>query len=317
MNEPLAENPFMTRPLLLDEDRGTRSTNRVTNGADKPEFDETAVLEELERLRGAIRLARSKREEKVAEFETFVRDTRMSARREALRAVGVEPDDDIELRAETAAPIQVAERAQFAPAHVPSWSPAPPPELEVPSPPRPVSVSRLDDMSEATAAFPDPVSHRTRDKYIIAAAAVLLVVVLAIVSWIGGDSGTPASSARPPQGQNTPASSQPGVRGPAGPARADQPSQAGAAAAAPAPSLPLQVELVALRKVWMRVTVDGDRAIEQEIEEGQRFRFGANRAIVVRAGDAGAVTISVDGQAATPLGRLGQPATRTLVPRTK
>ena len=81
--------------------------------------------------------------------------------------------------------------------------------------------------------------------------------------------------------------------------------------------MPLQVELVALRKVWMRVTVDGDRAIEQEIEEGQRLRFGANRAIVVRAGDAGAVTISVDGQAATPLGRSGQPATRTLVPRTK
>ncbi len=192
MNEPLAENPFMTRPLLLDEDRGTRSTNRVTNEAGKPEFDETAVLEELERLRGAIRLARSKREEKVAEFETFVRDTRMSARREALRAVGVDPDDDIELRAETAPPVQVAERAQFAAAHVPSWSPGPPPELEVPSPPSPVSVSRLDDMSEATAAFPDPVSHRTRDKYIIAAAAVLLVVVLAIVSWIGGDSGTPA-----------------------------------------------------------------------------------------------------------------------------
>lgn len=316
MNEPLAENPFMTRPLLLDEDRGTRSTNRVTNEADKPEFDETAVLEELERLRGAIRLARSKREEKVAEFETFVRDTRMSARREALRAVGVDPDDDIELRLETAPPIQVAARAQFAPAHVPSWSPAPPPELEVPSPRSPVSVSRLDDMSEATAAFPDPVSHRTRDTYIIAAAAVLLVVVLAIVSWIGGDSGTPASPAKPPQGQTTPGSSQPGVRGPAGPARTDRPSQAGAAAA-PAPSLPLQVELVALRKVWMRVMVDGDRAIEQEIDEGQRFRFGANRAIIVRAGDAGAVTIAVDGQAATPLGRSGQPATRTLVPRTK
>ena len=314
MNEPLAENPFMTRPLLLDEDRGTGSTNRVTNEAGKPEFDETAVLEELERLRGAIRLARSKREEKVAEFETFVRDTRMSARREALRAVGVDPDDDIELRAETAPPVQVAERAQFAAAHVPSWSPGPPPELEVPSPPSPVSVSRLDDMSEATAAFPDPVSHRTRDKYIIAAAAALLIVVLAIVSWIGGDSGTPA--ARPPQGQTPPPSSQPGVRGPAGPARADHPSEGGAAAA-PAPSLPLQVELVALRKVWMRVTVDGDRAIEQEVDEGLRLSFGANRAIVVRAGDAGAVTISVDGQAATPLGRLGQPATRTLVPRTK
>lgn len=67
----------------------------------------------------------------------------------------------------------------------------------------------------------------------------------------------------------------------------------------------------------MRVTVDGDRAIEQEVEEGQRLRFGANKAIVVRAGDAGLVMISVDGEPATPLGRGGQPATRTVVPRPK
>ena len=305
MIEPVAEDPLETGPHSLDEGRGTRSTYRVTNEPDKPGFDENAVLEELERLRGAIRLARSKREEKVAEFETFVRDARMAARREALRAAGVEPDDD-ELRTEPMHPIQTAEGPEFALPTVPAWSPPPSPQFE---PPAPGPVSRLDDMSEATAAFPDSgSSHWTRDRFIIAGAALVLILVLTLVSWIGGDSaslGTPR--------QATPSGSQPGA--PAGsPARTGAPSQV---APAPTASLPLQVELVALQKVWLRVTVDGDKAIEQEVEEGQHLRFGANKAIVVRAGDAGAVTISVDGQAAAPLGRAGQPATRTVVPRQK
>ena len=298
----------MNHPHSLDEGRGTRSTNRVTNEADKPEFDETAVLEELERLRGAIRLARSKRQEKVAEFETFVRDARMSARRDALRAAGVEPDDD-----EDQVTPQVLDQPEFAPVTVPPWSPPQSPQFEAPSAPGPVS--RLDDMSEATAAFPDPAPHhRARDGYIIAGAAVVLILVLALVSWIGGDSA-PASSGTP--GRSTPTSSRPGVPAATNPATSGQPSQAGQNSDTATAQLPLQVELVALRKVWMRVTVDGDRAIEQEVEEGQRLRFGANKAIVVRAGDAGAVTISVDGEAAAPLGRGGQPATRTVTPRSK
>jgi RodZ C-terminal domain len=302
----------MNHPLSLDGGRGTRSTYRVTNEADRPEFDETAVLEELERLRGAIRLARSKRAEKVAEFETFVRDARMAARQDALRATGVEPDDD-EVQTEQLHPPHVPEQPEFGPATVPPWSPPPSAQFETPS--APGRLSRLDDMSEATAAFPDVPHHRTRDTYIIAGAAGVLILVLALLSWIGGDSAAPASPATP--GRSTPASSSPGAPAATNPATTGQPSQAGESSATPTAPLPLQVELVALRKVWMRVTVDGDRAIEQELEEGQRLRFGAKKAIVVRAGDAGAVTISIDGQEAAPLGRAGQAATRTVVPRPK
>lgn len=295
----------------LDDGGGTRSTNRVTNEADKPTFDEDSVLEELERLRGAIRLARSKREEKVAQFESFMRDARMAAMREAARAVGVDPDDDEEVQTAPAPPVKPSELTPFVWQAAAPW-PLPPAEpSEQPAPAAPVS--RLDDMSEATAAFPDPLPHRrSLDTYIIGASAGVLIIALLVVSTIGGDSEPPAAPTTPAQTQTTPG-------GQPAPGLAIPPKtyQAPPPAAGPAAPLPLQVELVALRKVWVRVTVDGDRAIEDEVEEGQRLRFGANRSIVVRAGDAGAVTISVDGQAAAPLGRAGQPATRTLSPRAK
>jgi len=301
----------------LDDDGGTRSTNRVTNEADKPTFDEDSVLEELERLRGAIRLARSKREEKVAQFESFVRDARMAARREAARAVGVDPDDDLEVKTAPALPVGSSELTPIVSETAAPWPPPPAEPVEQPVPA--ARVSRLDDMSEATAAFPDPLPHRRAlDTYIIGASAGVLIIALLVVSTIGGDSEPPATPTAA-QTQTTPGG-QP-APGAAIPPKTNQAprSAAGPAAspAAPTTPLPLQVELVALRKVWMRVTVDGDRAIEDEVEEGQRLRFAANRSIVVRAGDAGAVTISVDGQAAAPLGRAGQPATRTLSPRAK
>jgi hypothetical protein len=298
---------------LLDGDGGTRSTNRVTNGADKPEFDETAVLEELERLRGAIRLARTKREEKVAEFETFMRDARMASKREAARAVGV-PEEELEIQASAVAPAPIPEVHQATPAPA-AWSPPPSSAFRPaePAPPPTSPLSRLDDMSEANAAFPDTVPRRGAiDKYIIAGGAAVLVVALLLVSWKGGDSGTSGSPAMQaprtaPQGSS-----------PAGPSTTGQAPQQGGTAATPAAApLPLQVEIVTVRKVWMRVTVDGDRAIEDEVEQGQRLRFGANKAIVIRAGDAGSVTIAVDGQAAAPLGPAGQTVTRTLVPRAK
>jgi hypothetical protein len=289
----------------------------VTNGEDKPEFDETAVLEELERLRGAIRLARTKREEKVAEFETFMRDARMASKREAARAVGV-PEDELELQSPAPPlppPVQIPEVHPATPVPAATWSP-PTSTFQPAAPPPPTNLSRLDDMSEANAAFPDTVApRRAIDKYIIAGGAAVLVVALLLVSWKGGDSGTSASPAPRTAAPGAQGAASPGA---AGPANTGQASQSGGAAATPAAApLPLQVELVAVRKVWMRVTVDGDRAIEDEVEQGQRLRFGANKSIVIRAGDAGSVTMAVDGQAPTPLGPAGQTVTRTLVPRAK
>ena len=60
----------------------------------------------------------------------------------------------------------------------------------------------------------------------------------------------------------------------------------------------------------MRVSVDGRIALEREVDGGERLPFGADRSIVVRAGDAGAVTVRVGQDDQGPLGRDGQVVTR-------
>ena len=61
----------------------------------------------------------------------------------------------------------------------------------------------------------------------------------------------------------------------------------------------------------MRVAVDGRIALEREVAAGEQLPFGADRAIVVRAGDAGAVLVRVGGGDQTAIGADGQVLTRT------
>ena len=73
---------------------------------------------------------------------------------------------------------------------------------------------------------------------------------------------------------------------------------------------PLRIDLATRRPVWLRVTVDGRIAIEREAAAGEQLPFAADRTIVVRAGDAGAVTVRVGGVDQGPVGRDGQVLTR-------
>ena len=50
----------------------------------------------------------------------------------------------------------------------------------------------------------------------------------------------------------------------------------------------LQGELAAVRRVWIRATVDGARVVERELQANERVTLRPARTIVVRAGDAGA-----------------------------
>jgi uncharacterized protein DUF4115 len=294
----------------LDGQNGTRSTNPVTNEGQKQQaFNESAVLEELERLRSAISQARTTREEKVAEFELFMRNARMAARKEAMRAAGIPVDDDPAPPPEPPALVEtpsIEEAAEPQP-----WVPAP---MTKPHQARSAPLSRLDDLAEATAAFPDPPPRRrSLDRIIVAAGAGVLILALLIVSRIGWDSEQAALRSAQPASSSTPSN-----------AAAQTPSAAPQAGGtpdstlpAPDPSKPLQVELIAVRPVWMRVTVDDEVVVERLVPKDQRLRFSADRAIVIRAGDAGGIALSVDGQVAAPLGRDGQTVTRTLVPRSK
>lgn len=95
------------------------------------------------------------------------------------------------------------------------------------------------------------------------------------------------------------------------PASAPSASPAAGAAAAPDPSGGMRAELVAVRGVWVRATVDGVRLVERELRRDERVPLRASRAIVIRAGDAGALRITIDGQDRGPVGEDGVVATRT------
>lgn len=87
-------------------------------------------------------------------------------------------------------------------------------------------------------------------------------------------------------------------------------------AVAPTPP-PFVIELTTTRQVWLRVTVDGERRFERMIPPGERFMFEAARDVVVRAGDAGAVGVSVGGGPVAPLGGDGQVVTRSFRPEAR
>jgi cytoskeletal protein RodZ len=70
-------------------------------------------------------------------------------------------------------------------------------------------------------------------------------------------------------------------------------------------------ELTTTRNVWVRVIADGERVLEREVPAGSRIPITAQKTIVIRTGDAGAVTLTIAGQDQGTLGREGQVVTRT------
>jgi transcriptional regulator with XRE-family HTH domain len=77
---------------------------------------------------------------------------------------------------------------------------------------------------------------------------------------------------------------------------------------------PLVVEIVGRGASVVTVTIDGTARRERAIAAGDRERFAAERELVVNVADAAAVTLTVNGEPARPLGTSGQPATLNLTP---
>jgi len=123
-------------------------------------------------------------------------------------------------------------------------------------------------------------------------AAVLVIAVVAFFALRGnGDETAPTDrvSAEPP-------------------AAAPQP----AAQPAPPPvDLPPQrAEISTLRQVWIRVIVDGQKVIERELPPNTHIPLNPVSQFVVRAGDAGAVRVAIEGKDQGPVGADGQVATK-------
>lgn len=265
-------------------------TDRREPGA----FDERAALDQLERFREEIARERARRRAVSDEFESFVRSFKTPA------APGPP--------AHTPASKPAATPSATAPA-VPRSAPSPArvdlpgaPRLEVPPPPMlPV---------DPHAMFPKeidprvPAPPRRRRLALLMLAVLTLGVLAAWALWPTGpavpatevtDTSAPAPAPAPDEA--------PPVIGEAPPTtRADPPG--------PAPDSRV-TELTTTRHVWVRVIADGARVLERELPAGSRIPITAQKTIVIRTGDAGAVTLTIAGEEQGTLGREGQVVTRT------
>jgi hypothetical protein len=74
----------------------------------------------------------------------------------------------------------------------------------------------------------------------------------------------------------------------------------------------LTVRLVATSTCWVRAVSDGRRTTEHLLKIGDSVEIRAAEQVVLRVGDAGAVSVTVNGRAVPPLGARGAVVTRRI-----
>jgi hypothetical protein len=161
-------------------------------------------------------------------------------------------------------------------------------------------VHREDELAVTVEAAPAPaaapaVARRApwRTPALIAGAAVLLAGGT-WATWIvtTRTSHNPTAPATPDARSPAPSVSRP-VTGPANPSAASI------------------SELRTTGAVWVRVIADGERVVERELPANTRVPLTAQKTIVIRAGNAGAVRVTLAGRDQGPLGPEGTVVTRT------
>jgi hypothetical protein len=247
-----------------------------------PPFDEQAALAELERLRTELQSARKRREEMAAQFDAFVRSFKSQDDRET------PPPAATSLRATSG---RVARTADYAPTAV--VEPIVPIALEGEPPVVAVRWKRGFGVARLAAA-------------VAVTGAVLLV---ALLFFRGGPSAEPRPRAE--SVAQAPTAAPPAMSESASTAAAE----ASVGLAAPVPRAALTAELIAVRPVWVRVIIDGRRTMQRQLAAGERVPLRADKVINLRAGDAGALRLVVDGVDQGVLGRDGAIATRALMPK--
>jgi hypothetical protein len=124
--------------------------------------------------------------------------------------------------------------------------------------------------------------------------------------------GTAGSGPRPSEDGNEPRSAAPAVD--AAPSVPPAASSEPAGPAAVRAAGPLSVALSATRPSWVAAVVDGRQAVARQFQAGERQVFEARREIELTFSDPSAITMTVNGVNARPLGAAGTAVTRLLTP---
>ncbi len=169
-------------------------------------------------------------------------------------------------------------------------------ETNLPPAPPPVNIQPVAPTYDRPMPYParrHP-AHRPLPKtgVVVGAVAVIAAGIVATRAWRSAPGDQSATT--------TPAPTRTGAA----------PSTDATPAIQPIPGM-LQGELAAVRRVWIRATVDGTRVVERELQADERVTLRPARTLVVRAGDAGAVRVVIDGRDQGLLGANGIAVTRT------
>ena len=74
------------------------------------------------------------------------------------------------------------------------------------------------------------------------------------------------------------------------------------------------VAVVATAPCWVSAIVDGERVVSRQFQTGERMAFEVGRSVVLTAGDAAALAVTLNGEEARPLGSAGQVVTVRVTP---
>ena len=133
-------------------------------------------------------------------------------------------------------------------------------------------------------------------------AAIAILVVLVAAAALRAPGG--ASRSEPGAIGTSGAASKPEAAAPATTTPA-APATAAPVASAPKSSAPVSLAFTVTRPCWVTARVDGQRTIYKIVAPGESTSLEAQREIVVRFGDAGAVQATINGRQAGPLGANG------------
>ena len=221
-------------------------------------------------------------------------------------------------------PIPVAEEERSAP------PPAPPPsaplvfESMASLAPPPMSSSTSQAASRVLLSSPFPIdavavpaSRSVRRVVGLFVLAGIAVVGTSIWWLTSRDDSSETAKAKPSPA--TPAAPAAGRAGATAAPRSTSRATETAAPAAPVVAAKevtpgrLSLTVEARRQSWIRTTVDGESDIGRMYAAGEKLQLNAQRGILLRVGDAGAVYVSVNKGTATRLGSDGQVITRQFV----
>jgi len=164
------------------------------------------------------------------------------------------------------------------------------------------------DLRAPKTSWRGTVQAQLRPLHLYILYTVLVVGAVSGLSYLLNRSSTPQlpglrETAQIPDPVNTPA----GVSGPANIRQPGSPPASGSKpplSAAPVPQKSVRVGLTMTSQSWVRIVVDGKTEFEDVLPEGAQRSWAANKQLVLRAGNAGGVMVSLNN--GTPK-RLGEP----------